>query len=104
MLHVKSFSVIVEYKETEDSRGKERKRYYAVSLFMISWQIFEGRLLRTYKQHHFSASPSPHHSLGCQQPLSHLAFMFVSGCDLGSIQVEHFMCSVRSFKWRKLKQ
>jgi len=68
MLCVKSFSVIVEYKATESSRGKERNHIrfcclslslcLCVSLFMISWQIFDSKLQRTCKLHHFSA-PSP---------------------------------------------
>jgi hypothetical protein len=59
MLCVKSFSVVVEYKATESSRKKRGITYgSAVSLFVISWQIFDSKLQRTCKLHHFSA-PSP---------------------------------------------
>lgn len=77
MLYVKSFSVIVVYKATESSRGKERKhiRFCSLSLFMISWQIFDSKLQRTCKLHHFSA-PSPFPS-----PLAGLSAAFSRSCS-----------------------
>lgn len=45
----------------------------------------------------------PHNEARCHQSRSNFLFLLVSRHDLESIQVEHFMCWVRSFKWRELK-
>lgn len=104
MLCVKSSSV-VEYKATESSRGKERKHVQFCCLYLHN-------ILANFPQR----TPADLQTTPLQCPISpslttrwvvsvlfpDLALVFVSGCDLGGIQVEHFMCSVRSFKWRKL--
>ena len=53
--------------------GEKRGNTYgsAVSLFMISWQIFDSKLQRTCKLHHFSApSPLPSPLAGLSAPSS----------------------------------
>ena len=76
--------------------GEERGNTYTVVLSLSTRYLGKFSTANSSGPANYTTSvphlPFPHHSLGCQQPLPDLALMFVSDCDLGGIQVEHFMC------------
>jgi hypothetical protein len=75
-----------------------------------SWYTHKFRKANYCRLTHYT-TPMPHVPSAQARLLSPVQFqdpiflfLLVSRHDLGSIQVEYFMCWIRSFKWRKLKQ